>query len=181
MSVRDDLWEIHQVCLRYCRGIDRLDMELVKSCYWPGAVDHHNGFEGPIEEFAVWAKEYLGKLDGSQHAIANHLATVVGDQAVAETYVTSHHWGQPFEDPKLNWNGLSRYIDRFERRNGEWRIAERFTVRSTTTIVPASARGEREWSGTGENTTKFSPRRDREDIAYKLAAQIGASDVGERA
>lgn len=175
-----DLREIEQVCLRYCRGIDRLDIELVRSCYHPGALDHHNGFSGPVEDFLTWADEYLRSLDGTAHVICNHLATVRGDQAVAETYVLSHHWGQPYDDPQRNWNGLTRYVDRFERRDGEWRIAERFTIRSTTTIIPASARGDRGWSGTDSDVVTLAPRRDRDDISYTLAAQIGATDIGER-
>lgn len=174
-----DLWEIKQVCLRYCRGIDRLDLDLVRSCYHPDALDHHNGFSGPVDDFLTWADGYLRKLDGTMHVINNHLATVRGDLAAAETYVQSHHWGQPYDDPQLNWNGLTRYIDRFERRDGVWRIAERFTVRSTTTIVPASARGDRGWSGTDSDVTTLGPRRDRDDLTYLVAAQIGATDIGE--
>jgi len=30
--------DIRNVLTRYCRGIDRIDMELVRSCYHPDAV-----------------------------------------------------------------------------------------------------------------------------------------------
>ncbi|WP_221890845.1 nuclear transport factor 2 family protein [Microbispora sp. KK1-11] len=34
-----DQQEIHEVVLRYCRGVDRLDMDLVRSAYHPDAID----------------------------------------------------------------------------------------------------------------------------------------------
>ena len=48
-SIRDCLF-------RYSRAIDRCDMELLKTVYWPGAIDHHTGFEGTAEEFIAWAE-----------------------------------------------------------------------------------------------------------------------------
>lgn len=32
---------IRDAALRYCRGLDRLDVELMKSAYWEGATDDH--------------------------------------------------------------------------------------------------------------------------------------------
>ena len=40
--------------LRYCQGIDRLDMELVRSAYHPDGVDHHTGFDGTVDEYVAW-------------------------------------------------------------------------------------------------------------------------------
>src|SRR5262245_41503867 len=43
-------------CLyRYCRGTDRGDAEIIKSAYWPGAMDYHTGFTGTVEQFCEWA------------------------------------------------------------------------------------------------------------------------------
>src|SRR5690606_8703026 len=32
---------IHTVLMRYCRGVDRLDRDLIASVYHPDAYDHH--------------------------------------------------------------------------------------------------------------------------------------------
>ena len=32
---------IKKVHLRYCRGIDRMDWDLIRSCYHPDAIDDH--------------------------------------------------------------------------------------------------------------------------------------------
>ena len=37
---------IHRVVCTYARGIDRLDLELVRSCYWPDGTDDHGGYSG---------------------------------------------------------------------------------------------------------------------------------------
>ena len=37
--------EIEEVVLRYCRGIDRRDFDLVRSCYHPDATDRHGSFD----------------------------------------------------------------------------------------------------------------------------------------
>ena len=40
MSVRaDDRESIREATFRYARGVDRLDVELMKSAYWPDATD----------------------------------------------------------------------------------------------------------------------------------------------
>src|SRR5580692_7323689 len=53
-QIKDELADREAIkdCLyRYSRGIDRCDMELLRSAYWPGAMDTHTGFKGTIEEF----------------------------------------------------------------------------------------------------------------------------------
>lgn len=54
-----DRQEIHDVVLRYCRGIDRLDFGLVRSAYHADAVDHHTGFDGSVEEYLAWVEPKL--------------------------------------------------------------------------------------------------------------------------
>ena len=47
-----DKWEIEKVLARYCRAIDRTDMELLKSVYHPDGIDNHGVFTGNAMEFA---------------------------------------------------------------------------------------------------------------------------------
>jgi len=46
--------EIKNVVLRYCRGVDRMDLALVRSCYHPDADDHHGDFAGGVNEALHW-------------------------------------------------------------------------------------------------------------------------------
>ena len=125
-----DKQDIYELLCRYCRGCDRMDRELILSCFHPGAIDNHVGltgtcYTGTIEAFLDAEFESWRRFAGSQHYIANHLCEVDGDVALAETYQFSFYWGVPGDDPALNFTGSHRYIDRFERRNGEWKIAHR--------------------------------------------------------
>jgi hypothetical protein len=38
--------QTRDACYRYCRGVDRRDVELVRSCYHPDATDHHGEYHG---------------------------------------------------------------------------------------------------------------------------------------
>src|SRR5208283_1897601 len=48
-----DKQQIYEVALRYCRGLDRMDFELVRSCYHPDGIDHHTGFSGLRDEWVA--------------------------------------------------------------------------------------------------------------------------------
>lgn len=132
-----DRQQIHDLVLRYCRGVDRLELDLVLGVYHPGAIDHHTGFDGLAEEYLSWLRPTLEKYDGTMHVVANHLVEFAGQRAVAETYGFAVHWGSPADDPRVNFTSGFRYIDRLEVRNGEWGIVERHAVREWThTDVP---------------------------------------------
>ena len=117
-----DRQAIHDVMMRYARGIDRSDLDLVRSCYHPGATDDHGSFKGPIEEFIPWVEEQLEAFDTIMHFLGNILIEIDGDVAHVETYCVSYHRLKGEDVDTLF--GL-RYIDRFEKRDSEWRIAAR--------------------------------------------------------
>lgn len=137
-----DRQAIHDVVLTYCRGIDRLDRKLVASCFHDDAIDTHGSFEGTIGEFIDWAFGLLDRYDATMHLVANHLATIEGMSAVAETYGIAYHRSDD-PDPRRNLTVGFRYLDRLERREGgPWRIARRI---ATTEWVTAPALGS-EWT-----------------------------------
>jgi hypothetical protein len=155
-----DLREIHDVVLRYCRGVDRLDLELVRGCYHPDGVDHHTGFDGPVDEYLPWVSEALRRFAGTMHIIGNHYVELDGDRARSETYGTAVHWGEPADDPRRNFTSGFRYVDRMERRAGRWAIAERWAVREWTRS-DAGRHLAREGAGP-------VGRRDRDDPLYHV-------------
>ncbi|MEP7349570.1 MAG: nuclear transport factor 2 family protein [Sphingorhabdus sp.] len=118
-----DRQAIRDVVIRYCRGVDRMDRALVLSCYHPEAIDDHGLFVGGPEAFVDWAFALHTHVQfAHQHIVTNHSCELDGDTAHTETY-----WmfaGMHHEGAKLTIGG-GRYIDRMERRLGEWRIAAR--------------------------------------------------------
>lgn len=83
--------EIADVILRYARGVDRLDFDLVRSCYHPDAYDDHGSFAGGVEEFIAMCEQFLPKWTATQHFMGNMLIEVDGDVARAETYAVAYH------------------------------------------------------------------------------------------
>jgi hypothetical protein len=116
---------VQDVLLRYCRGVDRRDYALVRSCYHDDAYDFHGSYEGGPDGFIEHLKRNA-RWDRTMHVIANQLIEVDGDVARCESYCVSYHRRDPTgtEEAEDMVIGL-RYVDRVERRKGEWRIARR--------------------------------------------------------
>ena len=118
--------EIRDVLIRYTRGIDRADDDLVRSCYWPDAHDDHGEYQGGLDGFIEFLATMRAYFARTMHFVGNQLVEVDGDTAHAESYCVAYHRreahdGKPAHDLVM---GL-RYVDRMERRDGEWRIADR--------------------------------------------------------
>lgn len=122
-----DKQAIHEVVLRYCRGIDRMDLDLVRSCYHDDATDDHGTFVGTADEFVAWVTRLLPRYTATMHLVANHLTEFAPDdpdRARSETYGIAHHRTTD-GPPQANLTIGFRYIDDFTRRTGHWRISRR--------------------------------------------------------
>jgi hypothetical protein len=125
-----DKQALYELVVKYCRAIDRCDEELFLSVFHPDAkLDPGHTLTGTPREFVEylyragrWSEERRGSR--IQHAVSNSLFDVVGDIAYGESYVEVRELvdGQRFAV-------VARYIDRYEKRAGEWRIAQRQVVR----------------------------------------------------
>jgi hypothetical protein len=112
-------------CLsRYSRGVDRCDAEMLRSAYWEDAEDDHTLFKGKREDLIAWVIPLLKSMDQSMHMITNILIRLHGDTADVESYFYGYHRMLHTGAPLDGVQG-GRYLDRFEKRNDEWRIAER--------------------------------------------------------
>ena len=132
---------IRRRLLEYCRGIDRCDAELVASAYHPDATDDHGSFRGLGADFARYATDALrAHAEATLHFLGDSLIDFTSDDtAHVETYVHAEHRCDGAAGPYLEMFG-GRYVDRFERRDGEWRIADRLCIREwdrRTPIEPA--------------------------------------------
>ena len=121
---------ITELLHRYCRGVDRRDWELLRSCYHPDAHDDHAVYRGKRDGLLEFMREFLtARCSATKHSVSNILITVTGDAATAESYIHAWHRMLPepgAEDaPATELTVGARNIDRLERRNGEWRFAKR--------------------------------------------------------
>lgn len=131
--------EIRDVLNRLARGTDRCDRMLIQSCYHDDAFDDHGGFQGGGDDFAKWVIDTLPTyFKATMHKLGNSDIRIEGSRAYCETYCTAHHIMHPDDDgvTKDSVMGL-RYVDRFERRNNAWLIANRTCVYDWTYVVAA--------------------------------------------
>ena len=122
---------IRDCLMRYCRGVDRCDVELIHSAYWSDATDlHAMPNRRPMNAYDMFAKlmPKLRKMDQTMHALGNILIRVTGDSAGVESYFHAYHRVVDDSGKRDDIVTAGRYIDRMECRNGEWRIAERVVV-----------------------------------------------------
>jgi hypothetical protein len=157
---------ITDVLHRYCRGVDRLDEELVRGVYHEDAWDDHGYWKGRGWDFAPFVVNRLRLANtGTTHAITNALIEIDGEVATSESQVMVH-LRRRGDGPTVADVMGARYVDRFERRNEVWKISERTVVL--------------DWHRVETWTTGDAPialdafihgRRDREDAVYVMAAK----------
>jgi ketosteroid isomerase-like protein len=137
-----DKQEILEQIYRYCRGLDRLDEPTLRAVYHPDAVeDRGEGvFVGSAHEMASRAIEQLRTAyAASQHFIGNVLIDLEGDVAFAESYFQAYHrYADRTGKPPTELIMAGRYLDRFERRQGVWKIAHRKMVNDWSRTQPVS-------------------------------------------
>lgn len=149
-------------CLdRYARGLDRKDLDVLRSAYHPDATDHHGalGDFTPDTLISDWLVRDADRMF-SQHLLLNSSIDIDGDVAHGETYyqlvvgldpAAAEEAGRP----RLTLSG-GRYIDRFERRAGQWRIARRVLISEyQAALDPIDRPQHLAWA-----------RRDRSDPSY---------------
>ncbi len=132
-----DLQCIRDAAVRYCRGVDRLDPDEMKSAYWPDAIDNHGLFVGNAHEFADLCMVSHTRFRATGHCTFNHLIELEPDGRTARGEVYNITWlFHKDQDVIDTWHG--RYLDRYEQRDGEWRIIERICVHEGTDSRPAT-------------------------------------------
>ncbi len=132
-----DRQEILECVHRYARALDRHDDELLASVFHHDAIDNHGPWVGGRAEFIQWANhECHNALAAHMHHITTHNCEVDGHVAHAETYVMFVH--RPETGSEILVGG-GRYVDRFEKRDGEWRIALRRVVMDFSYVADGSS------------------------------------------
>ncbi|WP_076999493.1 nuclear transport factor 2 family protein [Variovorax sp. KK3] len=117
---------IRDCLFRYCRGIDRCDESALRSAYWEDATDCHGAWNGSADGFIAQALVKLRQGGRRVHQVTNVLIELHGDAAAVESsfFALQSTAQQPGRETFL----CGRYVDRFERRRGEWRVAARTVV-----------------------------------------------------
>ncbi|HTQ73787.1 MAG TPA: nuclear transport factor 2 family protein [Burkholderiales bacterium] len=112
-------------CLkRFARAVDRQDWKAARAAYHDGAFDDHGFFKGPPDALLAHIAKLHEAQNHSMHLNTNVLIEFQAkDRAFVETYVLVL---QRFADRRVT--ASARYLDRFEKREGEWRVVHRTLV-----------------------------------------------------
>ena len=119
-----DKQAIYELSCRYMRGLDRLDADSLLSVFWEDAYCEYGFMNGDAPTFIVFAISALRDHASNQHMIGNTLIDVEGDEAFGEVYFHAYHKVKSdtgFDDLMV----AGRYLDRYERRDGVWKMAYR--------------------------------------------------------
>lgn len=134
----EDRAAIQDLMARYAQGVDRRDWELVRSTFHPDAHDDHGEYKGGVDGFISWVTKRHEKVAQSMHFLGNCAIEFLGpDVALVETYyIARQTYGADATAARTMVAGAGgdgpmeaeiwgRYVDVAERRNGEWRTAQR--------------------------------------------------------
>jgi hypothetical protein len=121
--------------LEYTRGLDRHDESLENSVFWRDAAISY-GTLVSFDELAAWANASHANYAAHQHHVTGLTLDVDGDTAHEEGYIL-YSSDMP-RDRALDTAGVptpgrvsrgtyatlgsGRYVNRYERRNGDWRM-----------------------------------------------------------
>jgi hypothetical protein len=123
-----DVSELRQLLARYCRAVSRCDPELLKSVYHPDATDGH--FEGSAWEWAeaLCDEKNRVNLRGIRIVLASEYFELHGESAAGEIAFIVYRLSKD-DTLQTTWG---RYLDRYQRRDGDWRIFERSMLHDWT-------------------------------------------------
>lgn len=126
----DDLLSLH------CRGLDRQDVEAIREAYWPDAHVDYGAYKGNAHIFAGLVVEALaGAYELTRHSLCNTLVRFTGDQALSESSVTAAHLFVGAEQEMLFYG---RYLDKLEKRDGQWKLTHRQVVMDWSRCMPVT-------------------------------------------
>lgn len=123
----------------YCRAVDRGDMAALRKLYHPDAVDAHGSFStGSVEGFFKQLAASRPYLKTMAHNITTANFVIDGNSAEGEIYnIAVHTFAGKSRDTDLVIGG--RYLDKYEKRDGTWKLLERTIVTDWARVSDPSA------------------------------------------
>ena len=121
--------EIYDQCCRYLRAQDRPMPTLHRSVFWDDATTDYG--------FVDFAQNALKDHLSNHHMMGQALIEVEGDVGFGEIYFQAfHRIVDNVAEQDLFVSG--RYVDRYERRDGVWKIAHRTELVDWARTEPAA-------------------------------------------
>jgi hypothetical protein len=109
---------------RLARGEDRRNAGMISASYWPDSKTDYGVFAGNFDEYLAWVVPGSPAIPVTQHVLGQSVIQIKDSTALVETQVISYHRVNMGEEERDTVIG-GRYLDRMEKRGGDWRIAQR--------------------------------------------------------
>lgn len=139
MNSPADRFAIQDLAALYMRGLDRLDGDLLAAQFWPEAQLEYGIFSGAPADFADFCMAALQDHDANHHMLGQHLIDfAASDEAFGEVYYQAYHRTTDETGAKRDLFIAGRYVDRYQRRGGVWKIAYRSELVDWLRDEPAS-------------------------------------------
>jgi hypothetical protein len=146
---------------RNSRGNDRFDAELTASTYHADGFHEVGPNRVPGSGYGAHANEAHGKLfDANLHNVTMHMCEINGDVAHAESYSLGLFLDKGGQTARVL---AGRYIDRLERRDGEWRIV----LRRSTVEIALEGKATLPTGASLPGSGYLRGNRDRTDPSYE--------------
>lgn len=174
--------EISDVVFKFCRAADRSDLAAIAPLFHEDAFDNHAFYEGDVSGLVEWMRNRHRNILFASHNVSNVLIEFAGpDRALVESRVTAcirynPEGGAAFAKAAgmalavercIDVLAFGRYIDVFERRDGDWKIASRRCVPDQSIFFEVP-------DGTDiTSPVTIMPRRDQDDLVFRLRRELG--------
>jgi hypothetical protein len=156
-----DRTAIHDCIALHARGCDRHDADLISAAYHAYGVDEHGYAINSGPEYGHWAnKTHAETSIVHTHNITTHSCEIDGDTAHSESYVIVVLIGTDGDSAQFI---TGRYLDRLERRDGQWRIAVRRSTVEGMFLADARVLQSKFFKEKGY----LVGTRDRHDLSYE--------------
>ncbi len=116
--------DITELVYLYMRALDRWDDQLMRSLFHDDAWCEYGFINCGANAFIDYCMAALATHEANHHFVGNILIEVEGDEAFGEVYFNAYHkvaGEASFEDVII----AGRYLDRYQRREGQWKFAYR--------------------------------------------------------
>jgi hypothetical protein len=137
LRVLEDKESIRSLLATIARATDRYDGELLEGAIHADAVMDMGGKKLTGGAFAQAMKAPAAPRPGRMHILGNERIDVDGNVARSESYLVSCQ-DVLADGVRKTRIRAGRYIDRFERRSGQWKLAARTMIDEWARIDPVN-------------------------------------------
>ena len=153
---------LRRLVTAYSRAVDRRDFSLLRSLYHDDAFEQHGEmFAGGADGYIEFVRNALSAYETTDHYVVNMSFAIAGDEAEGEVYKINYHRTHGPDAHEIVTG--SRSLDRYLRRDGEWRFLSRSIALDWARKQPVDPEAYKDFAA-GSPPGKAGP----DDLSYSI-------------